>query len=182
MSFRETLSAIGCLFEINQRLLVQVVERLPTYLQHRWKSQASKLHDMAANPSIHDLVQFVQSAVREVSDPVHGSLGISSRAKKADPPQAVKKKRVSMVPQLHKHSRNRKRCVACDSPDSPSLFKCKAFKKLTPENRFEIAKHNYLCYNCLKGGHGSADCKTDSTCAAKGCRMKHTKFLHVTCG
>ena len=58
------------------------------------------------------------------------------------------RKRVSMVPQLHS-----KTGVALDSLDCPSLFKCEAFKKLTPENRFETAKHNHLCYNCLKCGH-----------------------------
>ena len=51
-----------------------------------------------------------------------------------------------------------------------SLFICETFRNLTPEKRFEMAKHNRLCYNCLKGGHSSAECKADSTCSAKGCK------------
>ena len=107
--------------------------------------------------------------------------GISSRAKQADLPQAVMKKGFHGATTAQAQQ-SRKRCVTCDSPDCSSLFKCEAFKKLTPESRFEIARNNHLCYSCLKGGHGSADCKADSTCAAKGCRIKHTKFLHVTRG
>ena len=44
VNFRETLHAIGCLPEVNQRALVQVAERLQTYIQHRWKRQVSKLY------------------------------------------------------------------------------------------------------------------------------------------
>ena len=81
LGFRETLTAIDCLSEINQRVLMQVAEKLPVYLQHRWKREASKLRDMTANPSINDLVNFIQSAAREVTDPVYGGLGLSNKAK-----------------------------------------------------------------------------------------------------
>ena len=40
LSFRETLYAMDCLEEINQPVLVQIAEKLPVYLQHRWKRQA----------------------------------------------------------------------------------------------------------------------------------------------
>ena len=108
-----------------------------------------------------------------------GQLGRSRRCqetRQGDLPQAVKKEGFHGATTAQAQQ-GRKRCVTCDSPDCPSLFKCEAFKKLTPESRFEIAKHNHLCYNCLKGGLGSADCKADSTCAAKGCRITHTKSL-----
>ncbi len=94
LSFRETLSATDCLSEISQRDLVQVVARLPVYLQHRWRHQASKLRGMAVNPGIDDLVRYIQSAAREVSDPVYGGLGNSNKARRADQSQAVKKKEV----------------------------------------------------------------------------------------
>ena len=113
--------------------------------------------------------------------PLYGSLRISSKAKQADLPQAVKKKGF-LGATTAQAQQNRKRCVTRVFPDCPSLFKCGASKKLTPENRFKIAKRNHLCYNSLKGGHGSADCKADSMCAAKDCRMKHTMFLHVNRG
>lgn len=81
LSFRETLYATDCLSEINQRVLVQVVERLQVYLQHRWKHQATKIRVNAGNPGIDDLVRFVQSAAREVNDPVYGTLGVSNKSK-----------------------------------------------------------------------------------------------------
>ena len=74
---RETLNAIGCLSEVNQRVLVQVVERLPTYLQHRRRYQVSKLRKQQEGSMypFRTSWSFVQMAAREVNDPVFGSLG-----------------------------------------------------------------------------------------------------------
>ena len=33
--FKETLSASGSLFEVNQQVLLQIMERLPTFVKHR---------------------------------------------------------------------------------------------------------------------------------------------------
>ena len=34
------------------------------------------------------------------------------------------------------------------------------------------------CFNCLKPGHRSSDCKLKRSCGVNGCNQKHTKFLH----
>ena len=50
---------------------------------------------------------------------------------------------------------------------------------MKPEERFDLARQNRLCYNCLKSGHSSRECKAKTTCNARGCKIKHTKFLHI---
>ena len=81
LSFRETLHATDCLSEINQGVLVRMVERLPVYLQHRWKkkTQAARVRSLDTNPSISDLVGFIQAAGKEMNDPVFGSLGMRKK-------------------------------------------------------------------------------------------------------
>ena len=63
---RKTLNAIGCLPEVNQRVLVQVAERLPTYLQQRRRHQVSKLRETKGGQhvSFQDFVKFVKKAAR----------------------------------------------------------------------------------------------------------------------
>ncbi len=77
LTLRETLLAMGCLSEINQRVLVEIAGRLPTYLQRHWKRQAIQLRETARSPSLGGFVDFVQLAAKEINDPVFGELGTS---------------------------------------------------------------------------------------------------------
>ena len=93
---------------------MQVVERLPVYLQHRWMRQAVTLR---CNPGLDDLVLFIQSAAKEVSDPVCGHLGTQSKARQTDTPTAVATKRGfhGSTATLISQSGIRKSCAVCDS-------------------------------------------------------------------
>ena len=188
LNFRETLSAINGLAEVNQRVLVNIAERLPVYLQHRWKKQAAHIRATDVNPDIDDLVKFMQSAAKEVTDPVYGSLGITVKNRPIEQRKGfhgatnvkteyVKTENVNTDKGADQNNNSRP-CAACDQGCS-SLFKCDAFKDMNPEQRLETARKARLCFNCLRRGHSSADCKADSTCTVKGCRKKHTKFLHT---
>ena len=68
LSFKETLQAIDALSEVNQKLMVNIVGRLPIYLQPRRKRQAAHLGEKAQNLTIYHLVEFAQSNPREVTD------------------------------------------------------------------------------------------------------------------
>lgn len=121
LSFRETLNAIDCLSEINLRVLVQIATRLPIYLQHRWKREASKLRERAINPSIDDLVRFIQSAA---SDPVFGDLGVSHKPK---PVNQVNRKTFHGATEAETrdpgNAQKERQCPACQSGGCQSLFK-----------------------------------------------------------
>ena len=69
--------------------------------------------------------------------------------------------------------------MVCGSSECGSLFKCDKFKQINQEQRFEVARQNRLCFNCLKRNHSSAECRVESACTANGCKIKHTKFLHI---
>ena len=46
-------------------------------------------------------------------------------------------------------------------------------------DRFEIAKRNQLCYNCLLAGHVSNKCYKQSMCTVPNCSRKHSELLHT---
>ena len=187
-SFRETMHALDCLSEVNQQVLVKIVERLPVYVQHRWRRQAAQLRERDIRPGLDDLVSFVRSTAREVADPVYGSLGtfskMGSSSKPASQPPARKGFQGVTAGKQTADGETRPRpckpCVACQSTDGHALLMCPAFKNQPLEKRFNIVKDNNLCFNCLRPGHSAWRCRADSNCNVDGCRLKHSKFLHIS--
>jgi hypothetical protein len=71
-----------------QRSLVNIVQRLPYYLQTRWRKDAvNSLQFTGQYPDIDILVRFVTRAAKEANDPVFGAIASnsSSKAKDSDP-------------------------------------------------------------------------------------------------
>ena len=73
-SCKETLEAMKKLEEIDtRRSMVRIVERLPQFLQGRWRKLVAKtLEATGRYPSIANLMRFVLEAAREATDPVFG--------------------------------------------------------------------------------------------------------------
>ena len=126
--FQETLNAIGCLSEVNQRVLVQVAERLPTYLQHRWRHQVSKLRETnrGQHVSFQDFVKFVQMSARDVDDPVFGSLRAAPNKAKGmgQPPRQGQPAQKREFHGATAVSQSQKKCVSRHSDGCGSLFNC----------------------------------------------------------
>ena len=62
MCCQETLAAMNACHEVNNQVtLLKIVERLPPYLQSRWKKQVAAIHK-TKNPDINDVVKFVVDA------------------------------------------------------------------------------------------------------------------------
>jgi hypothetical protein len=64
----------------------------------------------------------------------------------------------------------------CKQTDSHRLNSCDAFKRLNQASRFNIAKSNKLCINCLAKGHTTRDCNSQYSC--RECRERHHTLLH----
>ncbi|XP_065075282.1 uncharacterized protein LOC135699026 [Ochlerotatus camptorhynchus] len=78
------------------------------------------------------------------------------------------------VSSAHVSTSSSARCICCQQPHL--LFLCDKFQKLTPHERFDLAKKHSLCINCLKGVHLAKDC---SSGACKTCAKKHHTLLHL---
>ena len=60
-----------------------------------------------------------------------------------------------------------------------SILECKAFQDMTPDDRFEVAYQNRVCFCCLQAGHTSKRCFKAKECSVEGCRRRHHIMLHV---
>lgn len=68
-----------------------------------------------------------------------------------------------------------KECCPCCSSDH-AIYKCEEFRKLCVSDRYCKVKASGLCFNCLRRGHRTVDCKSEQLC--KTCRRKHHSLLH----
>ena len=189
----ETLSAMDKLSEIgNQRSLVQIIQKLPVYLQNQWRKKAHFIFKSIGKVHFKDVVDFVQEAAKVANDPVFGNIADGQK----DRPQTLHKNKLvrrdrplsSFNTQSDRHhytaqpnsidnrSKNDRSCPLCES--SRTLFGCDAFK-MRVENRLKLVHEKRLCYNCLLPGHYAFRCNKEATCTVAGCRRKHTRFLHV---
>ena len=168
--FKVIKIALSALSEINRQTPLRTVGRLPTYLQHRWRRCAARLRENTTTLGLADLVNFTSLAAREVASSVYGNLGAVKK-----PEQLSKRSsRGFYSATATTNSQTQKTwCPACSSKNCHTLFRCEAFKAMKPQKRFEMAQNSRLCYDCLKTGHSSEECRSENICAAPGSRLKH---------
>lgn len=65
-------------------------------------------------------------------------------------------------------------CPKCAGPHL--LAQCVEFLGLDIETKREFVKSNRLCFNCLRFGHTSARCQSNSRC--KTCNTRHHSLVH----
>jgi hypothetical protein len=103
--------------------------------------------------------QAVTGQVRNAA-PVGGPIPVTSTV--GVPPPATKEKDAVA-------------CVYCQVAGH-DLEDCNAFKALPVAEAKKWIMETYLCFRCLKPGHGARDCKTDVECAA--CSRNHHTKMH----
>ena len=193
----EMMRSMNKLSELNnQRSLVMIVQRLPPYLQQRWKREAHKITKRNGKACIQDVVGFISDAAEEVNDPVFGNLMLvqPEKSQHTSAKARLDKRTIgdnrpkftsfnarcdeSVVEQSScaNYHNTVKCCVLCNQDHT--LFGCDDFKKRSPEERLKFVLDKKLCINCLQAGHFANRCKRDTTCTVAGCGRKHTKFLH----
>jgi len=66
-------------------------------------------------------------------------------------------------------------CPICSDPNhTPN--RCHNFLKLSPTDRYKLAREKYLCLNCLSSKHRIVSCKSKNTCNT--CKSRHHSLLH----
>jgi len=62
--------------------------------------------------------------------------------------------------------------------DSHFLFKCPKFLGFNVQQRIDHLKKEFLCFNCLRGGHSVQRCPSKNTC--RTCGKIHHTLIHVS--
>ena len=67
-------------------------------------------------------------------------------------------------------------CVICSQ--SHMIYDCPQFRSMSPRQRRVVTSQNKMCFNCLKWGHFSKNCRLSTRC--KKCNGRHSTFLHIS--
>jgi len=183
--------AQGSTQEINsQGVMVKVVERLPAYLQTRWRKNVGDVRRLKDRmPDVGELVKFVEDSAEEANDPVYGRLNGKVKPKpgnahhrKMNPSHgSVRSTNFSTdASLLRQESTEWKKCFLCVG--NHPLYRCKDFLKKKVEYRLKIAVEKGICFNCLSGKHRTARCKSARVCSIPGCGKRHSNLLHRPSG
>ncbi len=74
----------------------------------------------------------------------------------------------------HNRSDGGKSCSKCSADHG--LYACEEFKALIFDEKSAFIKEKGLCFNCLRSGHNSKDCKSKTGCRI--CKKRHNTLLH----
>ena len=77
----------------------------------------------------------------------------------------------------HANSGAKLECFVCKGEHA--LTSCETWKRLTLNERWELAKKLGLCFRGLKRGHRVERCSLKGTCPAEGCVRRHHPQLHA---
>ena len=190
VSTQETMKTVKYLREFDTFSAIQeLVARLPSHYSNKWSQSAKKVEAKNGEYTFNDLVEFVQEAAVDATNPVfsHEALISKRREIQKDAKQNDKKfdkKRKYGSFSTYKHSeqshgydtvkKGQDVCPLCDKQHK--LEVCDEFLKKKVKERTEFAKSKGLCFSCLQHGHMARQCKGDIKC--RTCKKPHATVLH----
>lgn len=189
---QETLKAMDMINEIDtQRSIVRVVEKLPNFLQARWRKQATSYKRIYGQyPHFDKLVDFITEAADEANDPLFGGHA-GDKYKQNNKRRALEKSAkhssggtfyasttgdVKSVQAGLKSKSSSKNCVLCK--EQHKIWTCLKFNRMPVRERWTLVKKHKLCFICLSDDHSRQNCKWNKLCDIDHCGKGHNRLLH----
>ena len=148
--------------------MIQMVEKLPTYLHSRWKGRLQEI-EREGPARFEDMIAFVEEAAEEANHPVFRQIGANKITHGAT--------FVSNITQSNRIERPNKPCKACQGDHF--ILKCQTFKDMTISERLTLVREKRICMNCLKPGHKNTECWADRRFPIETCEERHNVYFHV---
>ena len=128
-----------------------LTERLDPASRRQWEVESSGSTDLK---SIDELRNF-NCRVQALEAPNNY---------KATNNEKVAEKQVNYAERrLQSYKSSLSQCVCCSATDH-QLYQCSKFLAMDVNARNELVRRNKLCFNCMRKGHGTKDCKSKGSC------------------
>ena len=163
--------------------LQNLVKKLPTYLQDRWRRQVVKLRETHpfSIPGFKSFSGFIRTEAKIATDPIFSKEALgktSSKERKPIQPKSSTKdffRASSHATDVETPNDDKAvLCILCAG--THDLDDCKYFNGKTLEQRKNFLAEKRLCYACFGSGHRSRGCLQKRTC--KSCQGLHPTSLH----
>ena len=176
--------------------LKQIYDRLPDYLQTKWRKSARMFRDKTGgrDPTLKDFSYFISTESLTENDPVYRSNSTPVKVKaaiskkSAFQPRFRDTMRVTTLatdvskpkPTELKYSSIKDICKVCKG--SHEIYKCPVFLAKNVNWRRRFSKFNALCYRCLSPSHLQRECPEREGCTVQDCAHppNHHPLLHLT--
>lgn len=150
-------------------LLLHLFEKnLDHELRSRWELTVGQRN----LPTMEEFINFLESQLRSAS--VCPATSLTTPKTCQLPSINAKVKPTPRGPRVLTTAVSQDLCVLCK--ESHSVRKCPDFLAKSPKDRYQVAKAQRLCLNCLSNKHDSASCTSKHTC--QSCHKKHHTLLH----
>ena len=164
--------------------LQNLVTKLPSYMQDRWRREVNRIGASHGMPGLADFSEFIKNEARIANDPIfsRGSLNqVSGQEKLKYKPKPRRDESFpkymagatitqDFIPKEHVHEK----CVLCKG--SHHLDHCPVFWKKSLENRKAWVKEKGLCFACYGPGYRANGCSQRRKC--ERCPGRHPTALH----
>ena len=158
-----------------QKLLRKFDERVLAQY-HRWR------YDRQVEESVEALLEWarVESELMMISAETVSGVAVKTTPQQQQPPRDNRFQRRSAPPSrnhaYHAQQKSDVNCAVCKG--AHPLWKCAAFKVMSVNQRWRLAKQSNACFRCLGSGHAGKDCPRDRECPVSGCIKHHHPLLH----
>lgn len=173
----DTLYAIDSLQEIdNSTNLSDIIKRLPTHAQNRWRRQTVRIRRVGRSPDFQDLLELIEDLAEESKEPTVKSTFTSEKPKpkqKASSFNTGAEASSTPKPASSQAKDRPPRCFMCDG--AHNVWGCDTFKQKSIEERTQAVRKKGLCFNCF-GRHSVKDCRSKHTC--QKCSKRHHTLIH----
>lgn len=127
-----------------------------------------------AIPNYGDLADFVKQQTKILSRTSSNSFVNNGNISKSTATVMSAKPKITHS-FVNTNSKSYSSCPACKQ-ESHLITKCAAFLRLSPLDRYKLAKEKHLCLNCLSDKHRIVACKSINACSI--CKIRHHSLLH----
>ncbi|RUA07048.1 MAG: hypothetical protein DSY43_00675 [Gammaproteobacteria bacterium] len=167
--------------------LQNLMRKLPTYLQDRWRRQVINIRASTDRlPGFKNFADFLRIEAKIATDPVFSKQALAksttrdqqARTTKVDNYQRGRTYRVTshaINAESSATSQASSKCMLC-KVETHDLDDCKCFKEKTLADRKKFLAEKQLCYGCYKPGHRSRGCIQKKECTV--CKGRHPTGLH----
>jgi len=147
-------------------LIFLVSEKFDANTQKEWESELLKIPELPTQTTLLDFLEkrchFLEK-MEKTTDSVNRSQTSKSYKQKGDSQS-----------QLSHAATQRLTCPLCK--EQHHLFLCKSFLDFSIQDRISQVKRLKLCFNCLRKGHTSTECKSGH---CRKCDKSHNTLLHI---
>ncbi|KAJ8020558.1 hypothetical protein HOLleu_40182 [Holothuria leucospilota] len=168
---KETKQYPGLLVLDSSRGVQPLVEKLPEWIQKRWRDKGYlyKESHSVSFPPFGVFVEFVQGQARVLNDPSFAP--VQAKTIKGD---SSHKSAVTVRKTEVKDADKMAKCPIHKT--AHSLQDCRSFREKPIEERTTLVKDNHLCFKCLLPGHLARNCKSAVKCET--CGKTHLSIMH----